>query len=749
LIKSIDFDSTQGWRITTEHTYVVVGVTVSGKIENLTRKTFNLDRYLNVGYSQDYFSFFFGKKTSFDNNNLIKNTEKWSYFNAGDDSIPNITLFRGLKFKLWDVTDLKTSNDIIDSVNVKTNNNYEDYKFSILLSKNNYDVSIIPRSVNNSGTMSFSENFLRWQIIDEWKHDKIYKEDDLVKWNESLYICLTQSQILNPRIFPSSSNDWKIYEQNNIFWNPNKNGTGITASRNNVYQLGQNIFSSSISIPPLVFNYDNYYYSTGTNGVNFWDPGLTYSIDQEVIFQNKIWKSNFNNNVYQPNSSNYLVESSVYKQWWVVSTNSNSIWTLVELWDSQKSYTTNNTTWSSSFTPGHYVIYEGVVYVTISNTTRGTIPTLDPNWSRLYSLEQDTSFQYNFNFDDNSNPIIRMNNKYYFCRKNARSQSGLPLSTLNNGINIFINKKWKNVLVNIYVNDNTYTSTQEISINTIANIKDYLSKTKRDDIYTDIYSKLSANNFMNAINDLSNYYDFSDKIKYIIIEEDLSYKVYDFNDMNTVKKIPTFLTCEGPDEFLVKLNSLVIRPSSLNVSQFRAKRALVEGEITSIEELNHYSENSLGVNIEQNKVENVKLQNYSGLKNNLYNNLFRHSGNYSPIFHNIELFKSSTLTQSGGNYKFDTELTNFGKIKERIISKINREKNILKFKDSPDVLSVYPMIDEFGLHTTTSFIFKSTWDFGYHIECQEISQKSDVTGNQSLQSSPVGNGTNNRNLNLL
>jgi hypothetical protein len=108
------------------------------------------------------------------------------------------------------------------------------------------------------------------------------------------------------------------------------------------------------------------------------------------------------------------------------------------------------------------------------------------------------------------------------------------------------------------------------------------------------------------------------------------------------------------------------------------------------------------------------------------------------------------LTGGGGNYKFDTSLTNFGKIKERIILKVNRQKNILKFKDKGNLQSIYPMIDEFGYHTISSFIFKSTWDYEFHVECQEVPQSRVNLVNQSIQPTQLTiNNTNNSNLNLL
>jgi hypothetical protein len=59
------------------------------------------------------------------------------------------------------------------------------------------------------------------------------------------------------------------------------------------------------------------------------------------------------------------------------------------------------------------------------------------------------------------------------------------------------------------------------------------------------------------------------------------------------------------------------------------------------------------------------------------------------------------------------------------------------------------MLDEFGYHTISFYIFKSTWDLEYHIECQEIPQTEVVTGNQSIQFIPQNNSTINSNLNLL
>ena len=65
-----------------------------------------------------------------------------------------------------------------------------------------------------------------------------------------------------------------------------------------------------------------------------------------------------------------------------------------------------------------------------------------------------------------------------------------------------------------------------------------------------------------------------------------------------------------------------------------------------------------------------------------------------------------------GNYKFDTDLTNFGMMLERRVRKINRVGSVLKLQKN----SIYPMLDEFGYTFMDFFIFRSTWDQGYHFE---------------------------------
>ena len=69
-----------------------------------------------------------------------------------------------------------------------------------------------------------------------------------------------------------------------------------------------------------------------------------------------------------------------------------------------------------------------------------------------------------------------------------------------------------------------------------------------------------------------------------------------------------------------------------------------------------------------------------------------------------------------GNSKFDTDLTKFGMMLERKVRKVNRKGSVLKLRSSNDANSIYPMLDEFGYTFMDFFIFRSTWDQGYHFE---------------------------------
>ena len=81
----------------------------------------------------------FGKSTKLFNGKIKKNTNKYSYFNVGDESVPNHTLFRGIKFDIYDVSSItiNTNNQIEPSNSLITNNTGNNNNNSINSNSNN------------------------------------------------------------------------------------------------------------------------------------------------------------------------------------------------------------------------------------------------------------------------------------------------------------------------------------------------------------------------------------------------------------------------------------------------------------------------------------------------------------------------------------------------------------------------------------------------------------------------------------
>lgn len=647
---------------------------------------FELDKYIDINY--DYFSYFFGKKSSFNYGTETFNTNKYSIFESGDNVIPNSTLFRGLKLNIQNVTDIKLSNGVIDNINLFSNNNFQGYKFSALLSKNSYKITA-SQSNPSYGVLTTTSNDMNWYIIDNWSYNKDYGQGDIVMYQNILYLSLTSSNTNDPKLNPGNLSSWTanlsasaLGSTYSVFWGP----------------------SQSYSDGDVVYNDGEYYYYKGLSpSVTFWVPGKFYLTNDIVIYQGKKWKSNTNSSS-QPNSSDQWIEIE-----------SDSDWNLIEVWSPTYRYEENGIIRNSQFfgTPTYsYCIYKDVLYQLnpIGPTfSSGDIPESSSIWKRIYSLEPDTNYIYK----PTDNPIIKLNNRYYVSTSNNSN------STLESGITIYINKKWKNILVNIYINDNTLNN---------------ISNSNRDDIYKDLYSSLTAINFIKILSDFSEKYGFSDYLQYVVIGEDGTINTYNFDN---ISQLPYMLTYQPPDIVYSRVQSMNIKTVSLESSQYKSNRQLDNGSIITIDMINYYNGNRLATIIDRRKDDQELIANYHGLKNNIYNTMYRYSGYYNPIFYNIQLFENVGLESSlVGNYKFDTTLTKFGIAKERVMSKINRKDNILKLRFNPDIMSVYPMIDEFGYTFKDYFIFKSTWDNEYYFECLNVDQSdlTDVTTNKILRS---------------
>jgi hypothetical protein len=668
------------------HSYIHHSLHIEDHLTDGTINTnfkFELNKYINGTFSNnqdnfdfyknDYFSEFFDRKTFFNSGKIIKNVKKYSIFNKGDNSVPNLTVFKGIKFFIYNVKDIKIdTNRKIESFNLSTENTFEDYKFSILLSDNDQYLDVQDNQIKNL------DNKMEWYIISNWENDKIYKEGDIVIYDDILYIALQENITILPetkignifvKSFPGNITNgnvevWGILNHQTILWNPELN-----------YNVGN-----------IVYNSGEYYIfiDNAFNTIDFWNPKRIktnfYITSDIVLFRGFYYISNFDNNIAIPgNGERFFKNGKNIEYWTLIPPPIQIRWKVIELWDSSKIYQSNN-----------YIVYNKALYKSKVNIKNDTDPNISEEWELIYDINPNTNTVYSIL--GNRIPLIEMNNKYYLFKSNNNS-------TLNNGINIYINKIWKNVLINININDNT-----------IPNI----SSSDRDILYSDLNKKLTAYNFINSINDLSNKYGFTDYLNYFIIEngENDEVKISNYN-YEKIEGIPYMIMCETPEEIKVKINSLSKEPYEIpNI--LKPKKQLVDGKIDDISMLNFYSNITLASIIKENKKIPVFTKNYSGMINNLYDIKYRFSGEYIPLFYDIELFNKKL--NLGGNYKFDTSLTKFGEILERKIRKINRNGDILKLKENNSYRSIFPMVDEYYYTFVDFFIFKSTWDKYYFIE---------------------------------
>ena len=651
---------------------------------------FELDKYLNTGtysvgtssatYSFDYFSYFFGKKTYFDNGNIVKNTKKYSEFNLGDKDTPNITLFRNIKFMMYDIDNIKYENGNLTDINLNTSNKFDDYKFSILLSDN-------------------VDNDMSWYIVDEWNNKEIYYPGSIVVFDDMLFQTSTQSGPINyvpigfnglvfefcPWIYPGWSTYNHVSVTASLLWNP-------------TYEIG-----GSYSTDDVIYNSGEYYKYDSSLSVSLWNPYITYTSSNVVLYKGFFYTSGTSSNSTRPNNyrASKYVDSNDDKYWTKSSINYKSVckWNLIQLYDVNKIYII-----------GDYVVYNETVYKCINSSFNGSIdaktPTNTDYWIRIGSIKPDTNVIYN----TTKNAVINLNEKYYIIQSNTSD------ATLQNGINIYINKKWKNILVNISIDDNTIKNISNVDRDNLYGFNLYqLGMTYSTGLDSPVNIKLTAANFIKCINDISNTYGFTDYLNYIVISEDGTSKSYNYKNL---KGLTHLIKCEYPDRLDVNFNSLTHMEELSPINLMKSSKSLTGGILDDINKLNYYNNLIPAYKISKSEEFNTNPMFGTDIGETKYYQIYRHSGYYMPIFYEIDLFKRPSITSSlYGNYKFDTELTNFGIVKQRIISKVNRIESILKLKDRNDFRSIYPMLDEFGYTTVDFFIFKSTWDFNYHYEC--------------------------------
>lgn len=472
------------------------------------------------------------------------------------------------------------------------------------------DVINLELDNGTTGTISYdddvSENMMKWIIIENWQMDKTYSINSYVSYDDIIYRSIGEVTPSNPTVeIDVDSNKYTVKSApyNLTGWEKFDYDKDYSPFFN---------FSDVYNLDDIVYSNGDYYKCVYifdiSGGYDFWNPYRVYDKNKVVLHKGKYYESLINENVYSP-SENYI------ESWVEITPGINDIikWDSVLIWNPSKNYEI-----------GDIIVHNEVVYSVINSVETGDEPGISSNWERITSLLPNSDFKYDYN----KNPFIRFNNNYYLTTLNKTQ------STLDNGIKIYINKKWENILVNIEIKDNTTPNLKNIN---------------RDELYVDLNKKLTTNNFINCINDFSNKYDFIDYLKYVIIEEDGSINEYDYND---IEGLPYLINCEFPDELEVKIDSLTTENIDLK-NDLIAKKALKDGFLDNNEQINYYNGVPIAVKITENKDDPKTFSNFGGNKNLTNNLLYRFSGFYMPIFYDVHMFFKG-LEKIGSEYDFRT-----------------------------------------------------------------------------------------------
>jgi hypothetical protein len=351
-------------------------------------------------------------------------------------------------------------------------------------------------------------------------------------------------------------------------------------------------------------------------------------------------------------------------------------------------------------------------------------------------------------------------NDVYFYEDSTINENGLSGNTIidkyTNAIHVFLNDKFKNVLIVINVKINIHKDSISLNNIPIFGEKYGLYTAKRLDNNSFTYpltgsnsynpDLLTATNFIDAFDDPNTLSEFDSGMTYYFINSDgisgSTGSIVFFNSGNTMSNIPGWNKATPP--YLLTINN----PTLLETKKQSYTKGSIKGPKNNIydkyrtyyDESTHQKMNvsePLGRFMTLNIQENNKNVIYASNKVSEPNIIFRYNGAYEPIFKDITLFNNTYLYLSGStliswnsNYRFDVTYENFGMIEELIFSKVNPKLSPLKLKNVDTDKSIWPMVDEFGYQFNTRFIFNSNWDKDFYIitnSDQNISKRSFAT----------------------
>lgn len=317
-----------------------------------------------------------------------------------------------------------------------------------------------------------------------------------------------------------------------------------------------------------------------------------------------------------------------------------------------------------------------------------------------------------------------------------------------NGLHVFVNEKFKNVL--IIININIPINQEWSSLNNVdvfgENYGLYYGKTidnkykllpLNDGTIREYYPNvLAAHYYTQALNTLNNLIVFDEYVTYYCIDEYGKFgKVTMTRFADTITNTMSGLTNWNNNfpPFYIEVNTpydLELKKNSYNTYPIQGPDYNISTSYTVYSKNMPLSQSiidqPLGRYIDIDEVDYTTYTISNGETISNTNKIKRFNGYYEPIFNNITMFNptyywNNKLDNSYGgsistNYVFADNLSQFAQINELMYSKANEEGNYLKLKDSAGDKSFYPMTDEIGLSQTSRNILMSPWDRNFHIK---------------------------------
>ena len=625
---------------------------------------FNLDVYLNSNV--DYFEYFFKNKMYYRYNYIdyIKNTCKYSTFNSGDQYSPATTLFKGIQFNAFSIDEIIRDDDNkISGMITNQNKNFNDYKFATILNDVYYYDNNPSVGIENglSGNTFFDKNINGIHIFLNEKFKNI-----LIVINIKIPI---QDSFININNVPLFNEKTGLYDAKTI-------------KSNNLSAINNSYDPSLISAPNFINAINN------LNDPSVFDSGITYY----YVNLNGFSGTTGPINIYNPNNSMTQISD------WAKDYPPFIITILLpELLETKRnSYNDSAIKGPKTNIYNKYETYFDIGQKQNINVNEPLARVISLNQpSNIYSSSQSKTTNLNTIYATNSittnNFIYRYNGSYepifkdiplfknsYIYNSPSASTIAIPIATpiiknnnlIKNGGGLYttdwinptsqgIAQYWADTL-NVYCFTSHPAATEATF--SIVQGNGFTGNAQR---IAKIGSVISSNH-PNCIGIYNNFYQLDSSKSY-----DLSFK---YRSNTTV---------------------FINNQYTINSNPATAISVILTG--ISFTDLYLY----FSFNYAANKwfeIDEIYLNFTGGASGGGTGGNVKYS--------NLKFWKS--------NYKFNTELSNFGTIEELVFSKVNPTTNPLKLKNTDQDKSIYPMVDEYGFDYRSRFIFNSNWDKDFY-----------------------------------